>query len=42
VDDNLQAYCSYCGAGDTHAARMVGKVPYCWKCGADMRGTEDG
>lgn len=42
VDDNLQAYCSYCGAGDTHATSMVGKIPYCWKCGADMRGTEDG
>lgn len=36
-DGNIQAYCSACGAGDKHATNMVGKVPYCWKCGADMR-----
>lgn len=36
-DNNIKAYCSACGAGDKHATSMVGKVPYCWKCGADMR-----
>ena len=36
-DGNIQAYCSACGAGDKHATSMVGKVPYCWNCGADMR-----
>lgn len=42
-DNNIQAYCSACGAGDKHATSMVGKVPYCWKCGADMRkGENDG
>lgn len=35
-DANIQAYCSVCGAGDRHAASMVGHVPYCWKCGARM------
>lgn len=39
-DGNIQAYCSACGAGDKHATSMVGKVPYCWKCGADMTGGE--
>lgn len=39
-DGNIQAYCSACGAGDKHATSMVGKVPYCWKCGADMRGEQ--
>lgn len=42
VDNNLRAVCPLCGAGDVHAISMVGKVPYCWKCGADMRGAEDG
>ena len=37
-DGNIQAYCSACGAGDKHATSMVGKVPYCWNCGADMTG----
>jgi hypothetical protein len=37
-DGNVQANCSLCGAGDKHAESMVGKVPYCWKCGADMKG----
>ena len=41
-DGNIQAYCSACGAGDKHATSMVGKVPYCWKCGADMRKGENG
>ena len=35
-DNNIQAYCSVCGAGDKHATRMIGKVPYCWKCGRKM------
>lgn len=39
-DGNVNAHCSVCGAGETHAKSMVGKVPYCWKCGADMRGNE--
>ena len=41
-DGNVQAHCSVCGAGETHAKSMIGKVPYCWRCGADMRGKEDG
>lgn len=35
-DGNLRANCSLCGAGEVHSTSMVGKVPYCWKCGADM------
>lgn len=35
-DNNIQAYCSDCGAGDKHATSMIGKVPYCWKCGRKM------
>lgn len=35
-DDNIQAYCSVCGAGDKHATSMIGKVFYCWKCGRKM------
>ena len=35
-DNNIQAYCSTCGAGDKHATSMIGKVPYCWKCGRKM------
>lgn len=35
-DNNIQAYCSVCGAGDKHATSMIGKVPYCWKCGRKM------
>ena len=35
-DSNIQAYCSVCGAGDKHATSMIGKVPYCWKCGRKM------
>ena len=41
ADGNLQAHCSVCGAGETHAATMVGKVYFCWECGADMRGEEN-
>ena len=35
-DNNIQAYCSVCHAGDKHAISMIGKVPYCWKCGRKM------
>lgn len=35
-DNNIQAYCSACGAGDKHAINMIGKVPYCWRCGRKM------
>ena len=35
-DNNIQAYCSVCGDGDKHATSMIGKVPYCWKCGRKM------
>ena len=41
-DGNLEANCSMCGAGERHNIGMVGKVHFCWKCGADMRGAEDG
>lgn len=46
-DNNIQAYCSVCGAGDKHATSMIGKVPYCWKCGRKMipqplKGESDG
>lgn len=43
-DGNGQYYCSVCSAGETH--NPIVDVPYCWKCGADMRtngeGEEDG
>ena len=35
-DNNIQAYCSVCHAGDKHATSMIGKVPYCWRCGRKM------
>ena len=35
-DNNIQAYCSVCHAGDKHATSMIGRVPYCWKCGRKM------
>lgn len=38
ADGNVNAHCSVCGAGETHAKSMVGKVPYCWECGAEMDG----
>ena len=38
-DGNGQYHCSVCSAGETH--NPIVDVPYCWKCGADMRGTED-
>jgi hypothetical protein len=34
-DGNGQYYCSVCSAGETH--NPIVDVPYCWKCGADMR-----
>lgn len=37
MDQNVYANCSFCGAGETHAVSMIGKVPYCWECGAYMR-----
>ena len=30
--------CSHCSAGDLHA--KVQEVPFCWKCGARMKGAE--
>jgi hypothetical protein len=39
-DGNGQYYCSVCLAGEKHNPTV--DVPYCWKCGADMRGEEDG
>ena len=35
-DNNIQAYCSACHQRDKHATKMIGKVPYCWKCGRKM------
>ena len=32
--------CSECGKGDIHAPEV--EVPFCWNCGAYMRGGEDG
>lgn len=32
--------CSACGKGDIHAPEV--KVSYCWNCGADMRGEQNG
>ena len=37
-DGNLEANCSVCGAGERHNVSMVGKVHFCWKCGAKMDG----
>ena len=36
---NYQYTCSNCGMGDLHAKTQ--DVPYCWWCGADMRGRQD-
>ena len=35
-DNNIQARCSVCFAGDKHATALMHKVPYCWRCGAKM------
>ena len=37
-NNNIQARCSVCFAGDLHATALMNKVPYCWKCGAEMDG----
>ena len=37
---NALYMCSACGKGDIHAPEV--RVPYCWNCGADMRGEQDG
>lgn len=31
--------CSACGKGDIHAPEV--RVPYCWHCGAAMKGEQD-
>lgn len=36
---NAQYECSECHYGDEHAESQ--EVPYCWHCGADMRGKTD-
>ena len=36
---NYAYWCSRCYAGDVHAKTQ--EVPYCWKCGARMKGAED-
>ena len=39
ANGNFYYVCSCCGKGDTHAKGA--KVPYCWWCGARMKGEED-
>lgn len=40
VDNGNYLYtCSECGKSDIHAKTQ--EVPFCWWCGADMRGEED-
>ena len=41
-NNNIQARCSVCFAGDLHATALMNKVPYCWKCGAKMDGDSNG
>ena len=36
---NYQYICSECGHGDIHAKTQ--EVPYCWWCGAKMKGADD-
>ena len=36
---NYRFECSNCGYSDTHSKAT--EVPYCWHCGADMRGEEN-
>lgn len=38
ADNNHEANCSHCGAGDAHREDLLNKVPFCWKCGARMDG----
>lgn len=40
ADNNIDAYCSHCDAGDTHSVEKMHKVPYCWYCGARMDAEE--
>lgn len=35
-NDNIKCRCSECHAEDVHSKSAI--VPFCWKCGADMRG----
>ena len=37
---NYVYICSNCSHSDIHAKTTV--VPFCWHCGADMRGEQDG
>ena len=38
-NDNYLYNCSECGRGDLHAKGQI--VPYCWWCGAMIKGTDD-
>lgn len=38
-DNNATWECSVCHAGEVHVP--IVEVPFCWKCGADMRGEQD-
>lgn len=38
ANDNYQYICSCCGKADLHAKSQ--EVPYCWWCGARMKGEE--
>lgn len=38
-NDNYRFICSECQCSDIHAKGTI--VPYCWKCGADMREVEE-
>ena len=39
IDDNAYFVCSNCNHGDKHAKSVV--VPFCWFCGAYMKGDFD-
>ena len=39
LNDNYMYTCTNCLHSDLHSKSVV--VPYCWYCGADMRGEED-
>ena len=38
-NDNCLYICSECGKSDLHAKTQ--KVPFCWNCGARMKGEQD-
>lgn len=38
-DNNQLFMCSNCCSGDLHAVTV--EVPFCWKCGAKMRGCKE-